>query len=423
MSKKERIICFGPGPKFKGGISNYNTSLAKAFDERENAEVYIISWTQQYPAIVPREFVDKKSKSDLLEGTEVKIEYWMDYNKPSTWKTTANRILEINPDKIIIQWYNAQQGLPLNSMVKRLQKSFQGEIIFDLHFVTPKENNKIDKWFTKRGLKRVKSFITHAYSTANELKDLFPQRNFSTDEKGHRKGDYSIIKLFHPIYNIFKVDENFDVQLFKKEHHLKEHVFLFFGFIRKYKGLHDVIQSFHLLSQKRDDVSLIICGESFWKTLDQKKLSTKIKNFVFGVIKFFVVKKEDDEKNYRPLELLDQFDLKSKTLLVNDFVPNEDVHKYFQVSDSVVLFYETATPSGVESIGYNFHMPVLATKVGHFPETIFDGINGYLAEKGNHEEMAEVMNQSIQSPIDRNEVAKRAAHMSWKNYVDAIMLE
>ena len=83
MSKR-KIVCFGPGPIFKGGISNYNTSLAKAFDQFDEVEVHIISWTQQYPAIVPREFKDKTSKVDFFEGTDVKIQYITDYNKPST---------------------------------------------------------------------------------------------------------------------------------------------------------------------------------------------------------------------------------------------------------------------------------------------------------------------------------------------------
>lgn len=47
-----RIICFGPGPQFKGGLANYNTSLAKAFSEFDKAEVHIVSWTNQYPSIV-----------------------------------------------------------------------------------------------------------------------------------------------------------------------------------------------------------------------------------------------------------------------------------------------------------------------------------------------------------------------------------
>ena len=44
-----RIVCFGPGPRFKGGIANYNTSLAKTLDSSTDHEIHIVSWTQQYP--------------------------------------------------------------------------------------------------------------------------------------------------------------------------------------------------------------------------------------------------------------------------------------------------------------------------------------------------------------------------------------
>ena len=82
--------------------------------------------------------------------------------------------------------------------------------------------------------------------------------------------------------------------------------------------------------------------------------------------------------------------------MVNEFIPNEDVHKYFQVSDCVVLYYLTATPSGIESLSYNFRLPILATKVGHFPETVKDGFNGYLAEDRDIESMAAVMEKYIE---------------------------
>ena len=62
MTQGRKVVLFGPGPQFKGGISNYNTSLAKAMDAL-GIEVHIVSWTQQYPAIIPREFLDKSSKS------------------------------------------------------------------------------------------------------------------------------------------------------------------------------------------------------------------------------------------------------------------------------------------------------------------------------------------------------------------------
>ncbi len=422
MSKR-KVVCFGPGPTFKGGISNYNTSLAKAFDKIEDVETHIISWTQQYPAIVPREFMDKSSKLDFLEGTDIKIQYITNYNKPSTWKKTAKAIIEINPEVVIFQWYNAQQGLPLGKIAKRVKKAGI-ECLFDLHFVVPKENSKIDAKFTRMGLKHADNFIVHALKTQEELESLFPKGNFELTYDGKRKivkdKQYSI-KLYHPVYDLFQPNPDFDVEAFKKEHNLKKYVFLYFGFIRKYKGLHNVIDAFKELSDKRDDVSLIICGESFWNTLDNKKFSTKVKNVLFGIAKAMFLKKEDDEKHYKPLEKLDEYNLRDKVLLKNEFVANEDVHKYFQVSDCGLLFYLTATPSGVESLNYNFKLPVIATNVGHFPETIENGVNGYLAEPNNIQDMAKQMETFLEYPINRENIAEKTKEFSWDNYCKAIL--
>ena len=220
---------------------------------------------------------------------------------------------------------------------------------------------------------------------------------------------------------MFKQQPEFDVEKFKIDHGLKKNVFLFFGFIRKYKGLHNVIPAFNLLTKKRDDVSLIICGESFWKTLDKTKLSTRIKTGLFGLAKKIFLKKSEDEGEYNPLALIDELGLQDKVSVFNSFVPNEEVHKYFQVSDAVLLFYDYATPSGVESIGYNFQMPILATRVGHFPETVVDGYNGYLATPDDIDEMAKVMERFLDHPIDRANVAETSKNMSWVNYAERIV--
>jgi len=133
------------------------------------------------------------------------------------------------------------------------------------------------------------------------------------------------------------------------------------------------------------------------------------------------LKQQDNEQDYNPLALIEELNLQDKVHVRNDFVPNEEVPLYFQVSDSIMLYYLTATPSGVESIGYNFNMPMLATRVGHFPETVVDGYNGYLAEPNNVESMAKQMIKSIEHPINRENVAATSKDMSWKNYAKEIM--
>jgi glycosyltransferase involved in cell wall biosynthesis len=131
--------------------------------------------------------------------------------------------------------------------------------------------------------------------------------------------------------------------------------------------------------------------------------------------------KKDDEREDQPLEWIEKLGLQKDCYVVNRFIGNEEVHLYFQVSDAVVLFYRTATPSGIESLSYNFSLPLLATHVGHFPETIQDGFNGYLAMDDDIEDMARVMEKFIENPIPRDNVKLSTQNLSWERYADAIM--
>lgn len=420
----KRIVCFGPGPKFKGGIANYNTSLAKALEHTGEAEVTIVSWTNQYPAIIPRDFVDRKSKTDQLQGSAIKVHYLTNYNNPVTWLRTVRLIKDLKPDMVIFQWSIAIQGIPLGWIAKQLSRVQGLEVIFDLHFVIQKEGSNLDRRFTKMGIKNAQTYVVHSIKTARELAVLFPTKAFAlVDSRAMEvtRGNKKVIRLYHPVYDMFKPDPAFDVEGQKKNMNLRKHVFLFFGFIRKYKGLHNVIPAFHLLAQERDDVSLLIAGESFWETLDSKKFTTRLKRIIFGALKSMFLNKESDEKNYKPLELIKKFNLEDRVFLMNDFIPNEEVHKYFMVSDAILLFYETATPSGVESIAYNYHMPILATCVGHFPDTVKDGYNGYLAAPNDIQSMASAMKKAIEKPIARENVAETSRKMSWDNYARSIL--
>jgi glycosyltransferase involved in cell wall biosynthesis len=180
------------------------------------------------------------------------------------------------------------------------------------------------------------------------------------------------------------------------------------------------IQAFAELCKERDDVSFLICGESFWKTLDDTKWSTKVKQTLFGWAKKLVLRKSDDEREDNPLEWIEKLGVQENCVVFNRFISNEELPKFFQVSDAAVLFYRTATPSGIESLSYNFKMPILATKVGHFPETIIDGFNGYLAEANDIHTMKDQMVKFLDSPINRDNVAKATENMSWTNYAKAI---
>ncbi|MDX1907081.1 MAG: glycosyltransferase [Bacteroidia bacterium] len=418
------VVCFGPGPMFKGGISNYNTALARALARRADTQVHIVSWIQQYPAIVPRDFVDRASRTGFLDGSPIPITYVTDYNRPGTWLQTARMIRDLKPDKVIFQWAIALQGLPMGWIARWLKRHTPIEVVFDVHVLVQKEASVTDRFFTRYGLGIADTYIVHAYKTADELRAVLPELSFEVTETGKRStAARTVLKLYHPVYDLFQPDPHFDVAAAKAGMGLREHVFLFFGFIRKYKGLHHVIPAFKEVLATRQDVSLLIVGESFWQTLDPGKWSTRLKNALFGTLRSLLVRKGDDERDYNPLALIQTLGIEDYTHVVNTFVPNEAVHRYFQVSDATLTYYDTATPSGVESLAYNFSLPVLATRVGHFPETIQHGENGYLAEPQDIHSMAAQMLLFLEKPIPRENVARAAQHLSWDRYAAVVMGE
>lgn len=424
LIKKKHIVVFGPGPRFKGGIANFTCSLAKALYD-EGAQVDIVSWSQQYPSIIPRDFIDKKSKKDLFEGREITAHYLTNYNNPLTWKKTADFICALNPDKVIFQWAIAIQGLPIGKISRRIKKNSPGiEVVFDVHNVIQKENGKLDKILTRYALRSSDTYIMHGQITIDEFHSFLPEIETKISLEGERYADKAtVLRLFHPVYDMFTPNLNLDIESVKSKLGLKKHVFLFFGFIRKYKGLHYAIKAFAEISSKYPDSSLLIVGESFWETVDKSKWTNKCKQFLFNFARTVLLRKGDSEQDYRPLELIKTLNLDNRVVVVNEFVPNEDVNIYFRTSDVVVNFYEYATPSGVESIAYNFNKPILATKVGHFKYAIIDGENGYLAEADDLQSMAKVMENSIINPIPEQKIARFKHELSWEKYAKTILFE
>ena len=421
MALSKKIICFGPGPMFKGGIQNFNTSLALAFEKIQGVDVEIVSWTQQYPGIIPRQFRDLQSKIDLLKDSRVQVTYLTNYNNPLTWRSTVQYMLSRKPEIVVFQWSIALQGLPMASMAKALRKAGV-HVVFDVHFVIQKEHSFIDRKLTRRALSQASSFVVHAGQTYRELQELFPNKAWKVVKQldSTRADAVQVLQLFHPVYDLYRPIENLDVEAEKQKLGLNKHVFLFFGFIRKYKGLDLAIEAFAKVCKQRNDVSFLICGESFWHTLDNTKWSTRLKQFLFGLAKKIVLQKSDDEREYEPLKRIEELGIEKQCVVFNRFIGNEELPVYFQVSDAAVLFYRTATPSGIESLSYNFKLPILASRVGHFPETIEDGFNGYLANADDTDDMARIMLRFLEEPIDRNNVVKATENMSWANFASAI---
>ena len=131
---------------------------------------------------------------------------------------------------------------------------------------------------------------------------------------------------------------------------------LFFGYVRKYKGLDILIEAMPDILRFFPEAKLLIVGEFY-----------------------------DDPKDYTNRVM--SLGIKDKVTIVNKFVPNEDVGSYYIASDLVVLPYRSATQSGILNVAYGFLKPVLATRVGGLSEFMLEDKTGILVEPDSAEEL------------------------------------
>ena len=114
-------------------------------------------------------------------------------------------------------------------------------------------------------------------------------------------------------------------------------VFLFFGNIKGYKGIFNLLSRFHSLREKRNDIYLIIAG----RVLDQELMPELTKQTM------------DSNILFRP-----------------GFVQNDEVIDYFSSADLCVLPYEQVLTSGAAMLSVTMRCPVLAPSIGILPEVV-----------------------------------------------------
>ena len=80
------------------------------------------------------------------------------------------------------------------------------------------------------------------------------------------------------------------------------------------------------------------------------------------------------------LEQIERLGIESKVLLVDRYVPNDEVEVYFAACDLVVCPYVRASQSGIVPTAYGFSKPVVCTDVGGLPEAVIDGKTGIVVD-------------------------------------------
>ena len=366
-----KIALIGPTYPFRGGIAQHTTLLCNTLRKRH--DVQFISYSRQYPRILFPGKSDRDPSVNALQSHPV--EYLIDSINPVTWRRAAAAVVDFDPDRVIIPWWVIFWAPHMLYMIGKIRKHVDPKIILLCHNVSEHENNGIKKYITKNILKRADLIFTQSLQETEKVHSILKDKNIN------------VITSFHPTYVDLCCND------YEKNKKNKEHVFelLFFGFVRKYKGLDILLDAMRIILDHME-VHLRVVGE-FWK----------------------------DKQEY--LDKIIELDLQRYVEIVDDYVPNEELYRYFMPADLVVQPYTSASGSGVSQLAYGFAKPVVATKVGSIAEVVQDGVNGRLVEPNNPPALAlAIMESLIPENLQRmhHEAGKVKDRFSWDRFSDMI---
>ena len=325
-----KIVILGPAhPLRGGGMTTFNERMARALKSAGH-EVTIYSFSLQYPSFM---FPGSSQFSTEPAPTDLDIVSAVNSINPPNWIKVGRKLKKLRPDLIIVRYWLPLMGPALGTILRLAKKNKHTKVICIADNVIPHEKRPGDKIFTKYFVGPVDAFLT---MSKNVMQDL---RTFTLKPAK---------QVVHPLY------DNFGEAISKQEARAKlaitenAFVLLFFGFIRKYKGLDMLLEAMPAVIKAIPGIQLLIAGEFY-----------------------------DKPEKYH--EQIEELNISSHINLHTSFISDKEVKNYFCAADTVVQPYRDATQSGVSPLAYHFEKPMIVTNVGGLPDLVPDGKAGLVA--------------------------------------------
>ena len=315
-----KLVIIGPAWPLRGGLSAFDEKLATQFTEK-GIQTRIDTFSLQYPSFL---FPGKSQYTTDPKPINVNIDVCINSINPFNWIKIGLKLYREKPDLIIVRFWIPFLAPCLGTILKIAKKNKHTKVISIIDNMIPHEKRMGDRLLTKYFVKTVDGFIAMSEKVKNDIK-IFSHKPVSISP--------------HPIFNHFgdpitKMEARTQLGLPQQDK-----IILFFGYIRKYKGLDLLIQAMANETIKNLGIQLIIVGEFY-----------------------------EDASTYH--DLINALGLQNRISFYSNYIPDGEVKNYVCSADFIIQPYKNATQSGVTPLAYHFEKPMLVTNVGGLADTV-----------------------------------------------------
>jgi glycosyltransferase involved in cell wall biosynthesis len=253
-----------------------------------------------------------------------------------SWYLTWQYIKKVQPDIIHFEEVSLRQLGMLPFLFSRKKK------IITIHDSVPHSGERNWKAFLPRFVFLRMPFRKSYLFYSKFAKDQF-EHYFRRDK--------------HPKYLMAMYPYSFYRHFAKESPQQKKHI-LFFGRLSQYKGLDILLNAISDVFKAFPNEFLVIAGR-------------RVQGYNFEI------------------DLPEEH--KSRILIMDRFIPNNELVSLIQRSKFVVCPYLDATQSGVLMTSFALNVPVIASCAGAFPEYIINSVNGILVPVGDPVRLSEAI--------------------------------
>jgi glycosyltransferase involved in cell wall biosynthesis len=328
-NRQLRICVVGAGTRFLSGISYYTIKLVNVL--ARSHEVSAILMRQLLPThIYPGRKRVGANLTRLEYDPRVRVFDGVDwYWLPSMLRALVFLMRE-RPDGVVFQWWS---GTVLHSylLLALVGRLLRARVVIEFHEVLDPGEAKLS--LVQAYVRLVAPFVVrlaHGFVIHSEYDRKLLRRHYDL-------GKRPVALIPHGPYNHYLLATG------EQGHRIAPVAccnLLFFGLIRPYKGLEDLIRAFDTLPENE------ISG--YWLT-------------IVG---------ETWEGWTMPADLINRSRYRDRITFVNRYVSDAEAAEFFAGADAVVLPYHRSSASGPLHIAMSCGLPVVVTHVGGLMEAV-----------------------------------------------------